>query len=226
MGSWVRNYSNGSFYNNWHLQLDYILNSQDSASNVSNITLNLYTYADSSSYSQNGLWDPRIYINGGQVAGSTTTRTITGSSLVLMASWTGNVSHNSDGTLTINIGDYMNAPANEATFAQTGWTLPTIPRYATITNFTVTNVNDQGFTLNLAADVTCDMYSWWLNGGAHNDVSAVGTSFTIPVANLASNKGYTINAAVRRQSSALWTNSGTLNTTTARQDSLLVFGEV
>jgi hypothetical protein len=226
MATWSRTYSNGSYYTNWHLDLDYNLNSQNASANTSNISLNLYTYADSGAYSQNGLWDPRIYLNGGQVAGSGVNRSIAGSGRVNMASWTGDVGHDGNGNLTINIGDYMNAPINEATTSSINWTLPQIPRYANIDggpNFDV--VTDERVRVAWHADRNCDYTSWWstaYDGGARHDAPASGQGwFYLDINRLKSNTQYDFVVSVRNAASGLWTNTGTAYTTTHAQNNIM-----
>lgn len=126
MAIWDRKFSNGSFAGNWNGRLVYDLNSQNTGANTSNITLTLQTFSDGSSYSQNGLWDGRIYVNGGQVERQTPTKTISNSPSTLCG-WNGNIGHDANGNAFINIGDYINAPVNEMTFAEIGWSLPRIP---------------------------------------------------------------------------------------------------
>ena len=125
MANWDRKFSNGSYYTNWNGRLVYTLNGQDAAGNYSNISLTLQTFSDSGAYTQNGLWDGRLYVNGGQVARNTPTANV-GPGAYTITSWSGNIGHDANGYVSINIGDYINAPVNEMTFAQINWGLPRI----------------------------------------------------------------------------------------------------
>jgi hypothetical protein len=147
MSNWDRNYSNGSYFNNWHGRLVYNLNSQNVGANTSNISLTLQTFADSGAYSQNGSWDPRIYINGGLVAAPGGSHSIGGSTPFTLASWSGDVGHDANGNWSGSIGDYINAPINEMTYDAIGWTLPRLPLAPSIAGNTVDQITPKSARL-------------------------------------------------------------------------------
>jgi hypothetical protein len=143
-----------------------------------------------------------------------------------MADWQGDVGHDANGNLTINIGDYMNAPVNEATTASINWTLPQIPRYANIDggpNFD--DVTDEWIRVAWHADRSVDYVTWWSNaydGGAHHDTPASGQGwFYADLHNLKSNTQYDFIVAVRNAASGLWTQSGTAYATTKAQNNIM-----
>ena len=144
MAYWTRDYSNGSYYANWNCRLQYVLDSQ--GANSSHISLYLVTYSDSSAYSQWGLWDGRIYVNGGQVARATPTQTISNGA-VQLTSWGGDISHDVNGNAYITIGDYINAPANECTHSDIGWDLPRIALAPTISSTTSSDLTTNSATI-------------------------------------------------------------------------------
>lgn len=108
--------------------------------------------------------------------------------------------------------------------ASTGGTMgmPHINRYANITAFYFATVTDTLITFNWNADATCDYVSWWspqIEGGAHHDIPVSGAgTFSISRDNLASGTYYEVRVAVRRADSGLWTESGTISTTTGAQN--------
>jgi hypothetical protein len=152
MANWDRNFSNGSYYNNWHGRLVYNLDSQNVAGNSSHISLYLQIYADGG-YSQNGTWDGRIYINGGQVARATPSYSA-GSGLWQITSYGADIGHDANGNLHLDIGDYINAPINEMTQASIGWDLPRIPLAPGILGETVDSITPT--SARLGAEITND----------------------------------------------------------------------
>lgn len=222
MANWDRKFSNGTYYTAWNGRLVYTLNSQNTAANTSNITLTLQAFADSSSYYQTGAWDARIYINGSQVASATPSVYVSNTPVTLV-SYTGNVTHAANGTLTITLGDYINAPVNEMVYGTQSWTLPTINRYATISSFTSSNVTDVGFSLNVTTDVTCDQLEWSTNNGStYTTVAGDFTTKAVAVGgNLPSDTLYATKVRVRRKDSQLTTTSSTVNVTTNTQNNFM-----
>lgn len=153
MATWERTYSNGSNFTHWFGRLTYNLNSQNAGANTSNIYLEVGTHSESGAYTQSGTWDQRIYINGGQVARVTPSASV-GAGYVGFTSWSGDVGHDGNGNLTINIGDYINAPVNEMTFAQIGWTLPRIPLAPSISDVSYTPGTIKPTTVQLRAETS------------------------------------------------------------------------
>jgi len=137
MANYDRQYSNGTYYTHWYGRIVYTLDYQ--TGNQSHISLYLQTFSDSGSYSQSGTWDPRLYINGGQVAGSTLSRTISNTPSTL-TSWGGDLSHDANGNLSITIGQYINAPVNEMTYGGITWNFPRIAIAPTIASVTASSV--------------------------------------------------------------------------------------
>lgn len=147
MANYDRQYSNGTYYTHWYGRIVYTLDYQSTGPNTSHISLYLQTFSDSGSYSQSGTWDPRLYINGGQVAGSGLSRTISNTPSTL-TSWGGDLSHDVNGNLSITIGQYINAPINEMTYGAITWNLPRIPLAPTISSLTATSILTTTATIN------------------------------------------------------------------------------
>ncbi len=125
--------------------LEYTLNSQNIASNTSNITLHMYAQATSTSvgtYNTSGC-PVKIYYTKNGVTTNVVNRNqgidFRNKKVVDMGSWTGNIEHNSDGTLTIGIGGSFSGTGSSWVTSGTvsgNWTLTTIPRAS---SFTVSN---------------------------------------------------------------------------------------
>ena len=118
----VNGKSNDGTSASYTFYLEVILNSQSVANNTSNITINHYAKGNSG-YNYSEYSSPKSYIKiydnntGTTVTKKTTTVKSIGSSKVKIGTWTGNVTHKSDGTLTIKVtADYK---PNDST-----WYLP------------------------------------------------------------------------------------------------------
>lgn len=153
MSNFDRQYSNGTYYTHWYGRIVYTLDYQSTGPNTSHVSLYLQTFSDNGAYSQSGTWDPRLYINGGQVAGSTLSRTISNSPSTL-TSWGGDLSHDANGNLSITIGQYINAPTNEMTYGAITWNFPRIPLAPTISDVSVTPGTINTTTAQLRGEIS------------------------------------------------------------------------
>jgi hypothetical protein len=160
-----------------------------------------------------------VYSNGGRVynyAGNFSNHTIG------MGSGQFTEGHDAGGNHVLTIGAQVSVYQSGTSSGSGSFQLPTIPRYANINRFDLVNITDTGFDLVLGADNTCDIFTYWINGGAHNDVAYTGSQYTFNIRNLPiSDQDYTVNGAVRRQDSGLWTNSSTYNVHTLPQNGFL-----
>lgn len=85
------------------------------------------------------------------------------------------------------------------------WELPTIPRYAKITNFTVSQRDETSVLYNFTADSTCD-YAWY---SIDNGANWHGLPNTNIVGGLSANTSYNFKLRLRRKDSQLTTDSST-----------------
>lgn len=85
------------------------------------------------------------------------------------------------------------------------WELPTIPRYANITNFTVTQRDETSVLFSFTTDSNCD-YAWYStdNGATWNNLQNTNI-----VSGLTANTTYQFKLRVRRSDSQLTTDSST-----------------
>lgn len=83
------------------------------------------------------------------------------------------------------------------------WDLPTIPRYANITSFSVSKYSETQVKFNYTVDATCD-YAWYSkdNGSTWSDLPNTGI-----VGGLSANTSYNFKLRVRRKDSQLTTTS-------------------
>lgn len=183
----VSNTCTGTYGSDCKVYLEYTLNSQNIQNNTSNITLKLYAQATSTSvaaYNFNNNCKAYIKINNVTKKSSTTLNMdFRNKKKVDMLTWTGNVTHNADGKLTISIsGNFdTNGPSSVKTGSVSkSWTLKAIPRASSITcvggnveENAVININRannafthtltytfQGLTGNIATKTTAISINW------------------------------------------------------------------
>ena len=123
----------------------------------------------------------------------------------------GTVTHNSDGTKSVSASATVTFRAWGKSITVNGSaTLPTIPRYANITSFTVSKRDETSVKFSFSADATLDSAKYSKDNGS--------TWYALPtnniVSGLSANTTYNFKLQVRRQDSQLWTTSGTVQQTT------------
>lgn len=109
----------------WH-DCNVYLNSQNTAGNYSNVSVEIVVYSDSSAYSQAGTWNGQIWVNGGLVANTTSSRTVSNGGQQI-AVWSGNIGHDANGNAVPHIEYYVNEPATSMAKAGADWGLTRIP---------------------------------------------------------------------------------------------------
>ena len=136
----VSNTCKGTYGSDCKVYLEYKINSQNVTTNKSNITLHLYAQATSTSvgaYNNNGNCKAYIKIDGTTKKSSTSlSMDFRNKKKVEMLTWTGDVTHTTDGRLTITIsGNFdTNGPSSVTTGSVSKtWTLTTIPRASSVT---------------------------------------------------------------------------------------------
>ena len=153
------------------------------------------------------------------VGGSNKTPTISyidtrNQNLCTFATWTGDVGHNANGTLNLNIScswslSGVSALANGSISGTA--TLDTIPRYATI-NQSLKSKTETTITMTWGADVSCDTLQCSINGGSSFiDISGY-PNYTIT--GLSPNTTYNIVTKARRTDSQLYSQTTSFAVTT------------
>ena len=193
-----------------------------SADNYSIVTFSLVLSAVQNGYDWNySSTVPVTYtikINGTTYTGNI--MSYNGSSTVTIKSGTQNIPHNDDGTKTITYsfsissisGSYLPGSAS----ASGNLALTTIPRYTSITSFSISKRNETSVTFNWGTADTID-YVWYStdNGSSWTGYNvADGTSGNFNVGSLSANTTYKCKLRVRRKDSQLTTDSSTVSQTT------------
>lgn len=126
------------------------------------------------------------------------------------------ISHNNDGTASSSFGGTFSSAYFGDKSGSVSFTLPTIPRYASITSFSVAKRDETSVTFNWKANATID-YVWYsTNDGSswtgYNTPDGTSGSFT--VSGLSANTTYNFKLRVRRKDSQLNTTSSRVQQTT------------
>ena len=179
----------GTYGSHYTLYLDYKINSQNITNNTSNITLHMYAKSDSSSYQAYNLNSTNpvtIKVNGSNKLSRNQAMDFRNMKTVDMGTWTGNVTHNAEGKLTITISGEFTIKGTSSLSGGSvskSWTLTTIPRASSVTcadgNIgSATTININRASSNFTHTIT---YSFGgLNGTIATKTSNTSIGWTIP----------------------------------------------
>lgn len=206
------------------LRIEWQLAGQNVGGNFSTINWQAYIdFNNSDAQLDNGHvnWNGgALYNNGGRVynyAANFSNHTVT------MGSGSFNIGHDGNGNASLHLDGSIAVYQSGTSSASGDWGLPQIPRYTSINRFDIDILTDTSLRFNWSATDGCDYVSWWsvaYDGGGHHDIYVGNTAglFQIQLNNLISDKQYDVRVAVRRASSGLWTESGTIYGTTLVQN--------
>lgn len=177
--------NNTAKYVNYYLEAT--VNSQNVANNTSNITLHHYAQSTNSIVgAYTGSATSKLSYNNNYVIDRTQTMDFRNKKLVDMGSWTGDVEHNSDGTLTLSLHAEFdtNGPSSvTGGSVNATWTLPTIARKS---NVSATNAEIGGtsvITINKQSSSFTHTLTYQfgsLSGTIATKTSASSVNFTVP----------------------------------------------
>jgi hypothetical protein len=185
----------GSKKKRYGVRLTVVQNSQSVSNNTSNITVTFelggagalglstdYTGSSFNGYTCYGT----IYVNGSEKASGSSSATIKNNTKVTLASWTGNVSHNNDGTLSIPIrGVFTGGTSTQASGGEASGTVTfdTIPRASSVTCTTANVGAKPTFTISRASSGFTHTLKYSFGSLSGTIATGVGTSYsnwTIP----------------------------------------------
>jgi len=201
-------YSKSHFYVNWQQA------SQSTGDNSTTINwqAGLYTGTSSShdSYGSNAVKIYSVYINGSLVSSGGTWSNIktAGNNELLSGSFT--IGHNSDGTKSFEISISAWLYSNHNLSGSGTFELNTIPRYADITQFDVSAVDETTIKFTWGASASCDAIQYSIDGSGWID----GIFPTTNIGGLSANAQHSVRIRVKRADSQLWTESTTKYATT------------
>ena len=146
-----------------------------------------------------------ISINGGNVLGSTTYSIISGAGDHQLASGSTRIYHNGDGSKSFNISISGWLYGYGDTSGSGDFQLNGIPRYANITKFDVTPIDESSVKYSFSADAGLD-YAWYSidNGASYHNLPTSNI-----ISGLSAGTSYNFKLRVRRTDSQLTTDSWT-----------------
>lgn len=128
------------------------------------------------------------------------------------------ISHDAYGVGSFTWQGYGSLDGRSRATSSSTYSLPNIPRYATINSFTFAKASGGAglstLTCNWSVSNTCDAVEYSLGGGGWTSSGTSGTSGSFNVGGLTPNVQYSLKIRVKRTDSQLWTESGTLYATT------------
>ena len=218
----------GTYGGSYRLNMSVDLVSQNVSANTSYVRIRVWMSRISSSGGDiwnNGATGWSANVDGQGYSGSIVQGHLGNGGSITMLDTYKTIGHNADGTRSFGFSaghNSDNSPYQTSASGSGSMTLPTINRYATITSYTRDQITDTSFRVNVATDVTCDILQYSLNGGAWTSVgSGTFTSRNFTISNLKSATSYTVKVRVRRQDSALYTESSTSTVVTLAQNNFL-----
>lgn len=181
----------GSYGSHYTLWQSITQNSQDIVNNKSNVTVNMYLSFDGSSYYA---YTKNATSGSMTINGSTTNYSIASINFssgqakdILLATWTGDIEHNPDGTKTLSVSGSWNTNTSRigSGSCSASKTLSTIPRASTITCSTANIGSNPSIAIKSASSsFTHKVYAYF---GSISDVLVLDgvkggtyTSWTIP----------------------------------------------
>jgi len=198
------------------------VNSQDIATNTSNVTLKLECRSINSSYATyNANKGLTSIIDGTTVKNDKPVDMRSTNTWQNFGEKTITVTHNADGTYSASKSGSFTCTAGTSNYSLTSGSASvtvkpaTIPRYAT-SNQSLNSKTTSSIVMNWSSDSTID-YIWYSkdNGASWAGVDVTdGTSGTYTISGLSANTTYNIKTRVRRKDSQLTTDSSTLSVTT------------
>ena len=195
MASTASNNVSCGYNGHYHLYMTITQNKRDASTNQSNVTVKMYAQSDSSSYGAYNLDASgntvKMTVNGKQVVNKTMAMDFRNKATVLLASWTGAISHGSDGSkkldcsgsFTISGSSYLSG-GNISCSIQ----LESIPRATKPTLSASTVALGSAVTINISPAVS----SW-----THNIYYRIGTGSWVRFATgVKSNYAWTVPLAI------------------------------
>lgn len=183
----------GSSASKYDLWISATQNSQSIENNTSNITLKLYLkrndgYSSSAYNLDENENSVEISVSGVKKLSKNLEIDTRNNASCLLASWTGNVAHSSDGTLSVSIGASFSMGNTSLTGGSVSGTLvcSTIPRKSTL-SLSATSVNPGSAvtaTITSLSSSFSHEIKWCLGSNSYTqnlDAGVLTTEFTIPV---------------------------------------------
>lgn len=173
MASTASNHVPCGYNGHYHLYMTITQNKRDASTNQSNVTVKMYAQSDSSSYGAYNLDASsntvKMIINGKQVVNKTMAMDFRNKATVQLASWTGAISHGSDGSKKLDCSGSFSISGSSYLSGgniSCGIQLESIPRATKLTLSDSTVALGSAVTINISPAVS---------GWTHNIYYRIGT---------------------------------------------------
>ena len=198
-------YKSSTFYVNWQRS------GVSTADNYSDINWQAgLSITGNDEWYNNAVKINSIVINGTTVYSGGTFSNIKRAGEHQLTSGSTRIYHNSDGNKSFNITITGWLYGNHNLSGGADFSLDTIPRYASITKFDLSAVNETQVKFTWEANEPCDTVQYSINNGNWTN----GVYPTTTISSLGANVTYNIKIRVKRQDSQLWTEHGNKQVTT------------
>lgn len=182
----------GTYGSKYTLRLQCTQNKRNVTANTSNVTVTLTCYrpdgSSSGAYSLTASKNnAKLSVNGVQRVNRNLAIDMRNGKVVTLATWTGDIAHNSDGSKTVAIsGSFTMAPAGGCSGGSISksWSLVSIPRASSIASVTSSVAAGGTATVNISrASSSFTHEVTWSMGGYSYKQTGIGTSasFSIPM---------------------------------------------
>lgn len=182
----------GTYGSKYTLRLQCTQHKRNVAANTSNVTVTLTCYrpdgSSSGAYSLTASKNnAKLSVNGVQRVNRNLAIDMRNGKVVTLATWTGDIAHNSDGSKTVAIsGSFTMAPAGGCSGGSISksWSLVSIPRASSIASVTSSVAAGGTATVNISrASSSFTHEVTWSMGGYSYKQTGIGTSasFSIPM---------------------------------------------
>lgn len=214
-GGTVKLTSGASGKPEYGIRLRYKANSNSASTNKTNITVQLQVRTTKSSYNTYGP-NQTTTIQGTALSAKKISK-FTVNSWVTFGERTFDVAHESNGTKTITLSGSFTTTATTSSYGQyalksgsvsVSVELPTIPRYATITAFSLSKTINT-ITMSYSVNSTIDSTQYSLNNGSWTAYPSGGI-----ITGLSPATTYNVKIRVKRTDSQLWTTTDNKSITT------------
>ena len=180
------NSCSGNYGSGYKIRLEVTENSTNITNNTSNVTIVVKCYAINSSYGNYGYNNPtRIYVDGVEKAYNNPTTDYRNQRINTLCSWTGDISHNTDGNKSINVSASFSSTSPSLSGGSVSGTvaLSYIPRASSISATSVDIESNTTIAINRASSSFTHTitYSFGnLSGTITTKTSNASVSWTVP----------------------------------------------
>lgn len=182
----------GTYGSKYTLRLQCTQNQRNVAANTSNVTVKLTCYRpDGSSSGAYSLTasnnNTKLSVNGTQRVNKSLAIDMRNGKVVTLATWTGDIAHNGDGSKTVAVSGSFSMPSGTGCSGGSiskSWSLVSIPRASSISSVSASVAAGSAATVNISrasSSFTHDV-TWSMGGYSYKQTgAATSASYTIPM---------------------------------------------